>query len=352
VKSYATRAKLVAPTPADPSKWTQLNERLRVHHLKEHLLVTNRGPNQEGYTYCTKCGLIEPAVVPTSNVGSSHRKPFPDERAPVCEGGGATKGLVLGTDFITDVLLISLRVDPPLVLRPSLLATDVSLRTMSEAISKAACAILEIQLTEIQAEYRPALTPLGRVGAEVEIYLYDTLSGGAGFVRQVGASGRAVFEQALQVLEHCSCDTSCYRCLRSYKNKFEHELLDRTLGATLLRHLLTGTPPEWDVNRITKSTDLLFNDLDRQDDDRFTFHRNAELNVAGLGTIKVPILVSKQNGEQIVIGVSGPLTPDEPADPVLHSLKEYSSVPTRLVEEIIVRRNLPRATSDLLAWLS
>ncbi|MGB9233879.1 MAG: DEAD/DEAH box helicase [Terriglobales bacterium] len=352
VKSYATRAKLVAPTPADPSKWTQLNERLRVHHLKEHLLVTNRGPNQEGYTYCTKCGLIEPAVAPVTNVGGSHRKPFPDERAPVCEGGGATKGLVLGTDFITDVLLISLRVNAPLVLRPSLLATDISLRTLSEAMSKAACLILEIEPAEIQAEYRPALTPLGRVGAEVEIYLYDTLSGGAGFVKQAGRSGKLLFERALQILEHCSCDRSCYKCLRSYKNKFEHELLDRTLGATLLRHLLSGNAPVWDRKRMEDSTDLLFKDLDRQEDERFKFYRNADLNVAGLGQINVPILVSKQNNERIVIGLSGPLTPDDPVDPVLHDLKEYSSLPTRLVDEIVVRRNLPRATSDLLEWLS
>ena len=36
-----------------------------------------------------------------------------------------TTGLTLGTDFITDVLLVSISVDPPLSLLPRLLATDM-----------------------------------------------------------------------------------------------------------------------------------------------------------------------------------------------------------------------------------
>ena len=71
-------------------------------------------------------------------VAAAHKKPYPDPRDRHCPGGGATKGLVLGTDFITDVLLVSLRVDAPLTLIPGLLATDVALRTLCEAVTKAA----------------------------------------------------------------------------------------------------------------------------------------------------------------------------------------------------------------------
>src|SRR5207237_9504101 len=138
-------------------------------------LVTNRGHREEGYTYCTKCGLIEPTALPNGIVGAAHRKPFPDLKEPMCPGGGATRGMVLGTDFISDVLLISLSIEPPLTLLPGLLATDVALRTISEALTKAACTRLELEARELQAEYRPALTPAGRGGEEAEIYLYDTL---------------------------------------------------------------------------------------------------------------------------------------------------------------------------------
>ena len=251
-RSYATRAKLTAPTPVDEEKWWRLNPRIRVHYARQHLLVTNRGPREEGYTYCTKCGLIEPTAAPTGSVGAAHRKPFPQERDPDCPGGGATKGLVLGTDFITDVLLVSITVEPPLSLSPGFLATDVALRTLSEAITTAACSELGLEAQELQAEYRPALTLGGRKGLEAEIYLYDTLPGGAGFSRRVGELGLPVFEAALQLLDGCpdGCDRSCYRCLRSYKNKFEHDLLDRHLGASLLRFLLNGDAPLLDPLRL------------------------------------------------------------------------------------------------------
>jgi hypothetical protein len=354
-KSYATRAKLTAPTPSEESKWTRLNDHLRVHHTRQHLLVTNRGPREEGYTYCTKCGLIEPTAIPKGVVGAAHRKPYPDPRDPNCPGGGATKGLVLGTDFITDVLLVSMRVDAPIALTPGMLATDVALRTICEALTKSACGRLELEAKELQAEYRPALTAAGRDGREAEIYLYDTLPGGAGFAKRVGDLGLAVFEDALQVLEHCpdNCDRSCYRCLRSYKNKFEHDLLDRHIGASLLRFALTGHPPRLDAARISRSTDLLFQDLERQGLEGIQLEREKAISAPGIGDVVAPILATNNAGVQYVIGLHGPLTPDDPSDTSLQQLKEYSAaLPVILVDELVVRRNLPSATSALIRQIA
>jgi ATP-dependent helicase YprA (DUF1998 family) len=353
-KSYATRAKLTAPTPADPSKWKGLNQRLRVHHTRQHLLVTNRGPREEGYTYCTKCGLIEPTASPKSTVGAAHPKPYPDIKEPMCSGGGATKGLVLGTDFITDVLLVALRVDAPLTLVPGMLATDVALRTICEAVTKAACARLELEANELQAEYRPALTPEGRAGLEAEIYIYDTLPGGAGFTRRVGDIGLPIFEDALKLLEKCpdNCDRSCYRCLRSYKNKFEHDLLDRHLGASLLRFVLHNAAPTLTPDRVARSTDLLFEDLDRQGIEGLLLERDKEISVAGLGDVVAPILVTNSSGARFAIGLHGPLTPNEPTDAALKDIKEYAtSLTVYLEDELIVRRNLPFATQKLIEKL-
>ncbi len=351
-RSYATRAKLMAPTPADEAKWTRLNDHVRVHYTRQHLLVTNRGPREEGYTYCTKCGLIEPTALPKGMVGAAHRKPYPDPRDANCPGGGATKGLVLGTDFITDVLLVSISVNAPLTLIPSLLATDVALRTISEALTKAACARLELEANELQAEYRPALTVAGRDGREAEIYLYDTLPGGAGFAQRVGRLGLVVFEEALRILDNCpeNCDRSCYRCLRSYRNKFEHDLLDRHVGASLLRFALAGTAPTLDAGRLERSTDLLFQDLERQGLDGLTLERNKIVAVPGLRDTTAPIFATRNDGTKFVIALHGPLTPDDPTNDGLRELKEYlAALPVVLVDELVVRRNLPAATSDLIA---
>lgn len=352
--SGAPRAKLTAPTPADASKWTQLNDRLRVHHTRQHLLVTNRGPREEGYTYCTKCGLIEPTASPKGAVGAAHRKPYPDMKEPMCPGGGATTGLVLGTDFITDVLLVAIRVDAPLTLIPGVLATDVALRTICEALTKAACARLELEANELQAEYRPALTPEGRAGLEAEIYIYDTLPGGAGFAKRVGEIGLPVFEDALKLLEECpdNCDRSCYRCLRSYKNKFEHDLLDRHLGASLLRFALYDAAPTLSPGRVARSTDLLFEDLDRQGIEGLSLERDKQISVAGLGDVVAPILVTNSSGARFAIGLHGPLTPNEPTDADLKDIKEYAtSLTVHLEDELVVRRNLPFATQKLIEKL-
>ena len=350
-RSYATRAKLTAPTPANEGQWNTVNERVRVHHMRQHLLVTNRGPRTEGYTYCTKCGRIEPSAAPTSTVGAAHRKPYPGDRDPNCPGGYATKGLTLGTDFITDVLLVSIRVEPPLTLAAGLLATDVALRTVSEALTAAACDLLGLEPQELQAEYRPALTDAGRDGREAEVYVYDTLPGGAGFVRRVGGLGRRVFERALELLEGCpeGCDRSCYRCLRSYKNKFEHDLLDRQVGASLLRYVLTGAYPTLGASRLGASTDLLYEDLQRHDLDDIVIQRNHLLSPPGLSPVTAPIYVARQDGSEFVVGLHNPLTPDDPSDDALRQLKEFCpAIPVFLCDEIVVRRNLPSATSQLI----
>lgn len=350
-RSYATRAKLTMPTPLDEAKWTRLNEHIQVHGTRQHLLVTNRGPREEGYTYCTKCGLIEPTSLPNGTVGAAHRKPFPDMKEPMCPGGGATRGMVLGTDFISDVLLISLNIESPLTLLPGLRATDVALRTVSEALTKAACLRLELEANELQAEYRPALTAAGREGREAEIYLYDTLSGGAGFAQRVGKLGLAVFEDALGILQNCpaNCDGSCYRCLRSYKNKFEHDLLDRHVGASLLRFILHNEVPAVSPDRLERSTELLFQDLERQGVDGLTLARNATISVPGLSDVTAPILATTSGGRSIVIGLHGPLTPDAFDDDALTHLKEFSlAVAVVPVDELVVRKNLPSATASLL----
>lgn len=351
-RSYATRAKLTMDTPPSDACWTELNGNLRGYYARPHLLVTNRGPRQEGYTYCTQCGLIESTALSRGAVIAAHRKPFPNSRDPNCPGGRATKGLVLGTDFISDVFLVSIKVTAPLTLRPGVLATDVVLRTICEAVVKAACKRLELEASELQAEYRPALTPAGRDGLEAEIFLYDTLPGGAGFAQRVGQLGLAVFHEALEILEDCrdECDRSCYRCLRSYKNKFEHDLLDRHVGSSLLRFLLTGQAPSVPPERLRRSTDLLYNDLKRQGISGLLLERDRVVPGRGSGAGAVaPILVTTRSGGQLAIGLHGPLTPNEPPNDDFRRFMEPSSPVRGLLEdELVVRRNLPSVTDKII----
>lgn len=350
-KSYATRAKLEAPSPVEAADWTPVNKRCGFHYTKKHLLVTNRGPRGEGYSYCTICGLISPTFGATKQIDAngSHKKPFPDGNEQDCTGGKTAHRIVLGTDFITDILLISLKADAPVRLSPGYLPTEVALRTVSEALSTAACNLLELEPTEIQAEFRPALTSRGNEGYEAEIYLYDTLSGGAGFVRQASKLGSELLEEALWLLSECeeNCDSSCYRCLRGYKNKFEHSLLDRYIAKSLLEYILNDEIPAVEPNRLGQLRQMLFLDLERQDAQGLNASQNEIIRVAGLDEIEAPIL-AEANNRKFVIDVTSSLTPDYCADEKLRDLKDFSAIPVLTVDELTVKRNLPSVTSGLL----
>jgi ATP-dependent helicase YprA (DUF1998 family) len=350
-RSYATRAKLVAGGP-DAAGWTAVTSRVREHYDRTHLLVTNTGPRKKGYTYCTRCGMIEPTSVPTGTIANSHPKPYPDPTRPDCPGSASTRHLVLGTDFISDVLLISLSVDAPLTLRPGLLATDVALRTLSEALSIAATRALEIEPTELQAEYRPALTEAGHQGLEAEIYLYDTLPGGAGFARRVKDLGVGIFDAAIGLLEGCpaDCELSCYRCLRRFGNRFEHDLLDRHLGASLFRYVVRMQEPTLDPARTERAADLLYQDLARQGlGGAESLERNVPVDVPGIGAVTAPILARSVTGEMI-IGIHGPLTPGYATDEKLRAATGRG-VPVILADEIVISRNLPRASAAVIAQI-
>jgi hypothetical protein len=199
------------------------------------------------------------------------------------------------------------------------------------------------------AEYRPALTSNddGRRGLKAEIFLYDTLSGGAGFASQLADKGLEPFRRALDLMKKCpgGCDASCYRCLRSFKNKFEHSLLDRHVGAELLEYLLTGKMPAFDQTRLSASTALLFADLQRQLDKSVRLEPNVQLKDARGNTLSVPILATRPDGKRFAIALSAPLTIGYPADPDL--LGPPPGLALILKNELIVRGNLAAATREI-----
>ncbi len=349
--SYATRAKLTMKTPDQDGEWTVVNPRVGALEVRDHLLVSNSGPKNDGYSYCLKCGRIEAATEEKPILFAAHPKPYPDEKEPICSGDRTAQHIVLGTDFITDVVLFSLRVASPLQLMPGQYPTDVALRTVSEALAKAACELLEIEPGELMAEYRPALTRDGRLGKEAEIFLYDTLPGGAGFSSQLVNRGKELFEYALHLMKTCpeQCDASCYRCLRSFKNKFEHGLLDRHVGAELLEYLLTGHFPSFNAKRLESSTKLLLADLRRQGRTDILYKENESLTVDGQDVV-APIL-AERGGKKFIVALAAPLTSAYPADPKLAAIKG-GSVPLIVENELLARGNLPATTRSVEARLT
>ena len=107
-----------------------------------------------------------------------------------------------------------------------------------------------------------------------------------------------------------------------------------------------------DSGRLAASTDLCFEDLCRHNLLGVTIERNHPMNLPGFGSVTAPIYVKQDSGAELIVGVHGPLTPDEPSDPILKEVKEFCpSVPVILVDEMVIQRNLPTATSQLISQI-
>jgi ATP-dependent helicase YprA (DUF1998 family) len=335
--SYATRAKLTLES-RKVSGWQDVNERIRTVTARPHLLVTNTGPEGDGYHYCLKCGRIESVSDPQMTLQNQHLKPYPDERQPTCPG--MTSKVVLGTDFISDVALLSFILGDGVTLAPITSLTEVAMRTMAEAVSRAATDLLQIEHGEVVSEYRAAVTEAGVLGHEVEMFIFDTLPGGAGFSQNAVEEPLTLLQHAREIMATCpgQCQSSCYRCLRSFRNRLDHSLLDRHIGVSLIDYLLTGTASAFDPKRLWAAAEVMVDELSRHYNAEYTFGLVRE----SCGHI---LAVGKQGTLHIEIG--NPLQLPE-------GVREQSSSEERtlIVSELLVRRHLARASEEIRRWLA
>jgi hypothetical protein len=67
----------------------------------------------------------------------------------------------------------------------------------------------------------------------VELIFFDDFPGGAGHVKRAEANilddPEYFFKECLDFISNCECgiDSSCYSCIRSYKNQLFHKKLKR-----------------------------------------------------------------------------------------------------------------------------
>jgi hypothetical protein len=186
------------------------------------LAILSEGRKSRQFYICSSCGagFLEPQA--------SHRSPW----------GGDCKGKLgrtsLGHEFVTDVVQLDFHMLPdPVTDHPSLALglTTALLEGMSD--------VLDVTSTDLSGT-------IGRSGSSglPWIVLYDAVPGGAGLVARMEnpeifkASIKAAF---LRVEGGCGCgeDSSCYGCLRSYRNQFAHPQLKRGQVKTYLSRLLS-----------------------------------------------------------------------------------------------------------------
>jgi hypothetical protein len=243
--------------------------------------------------------------------------------------------VVLGNVFTTDIALIRFQMSGSVLLPPGSTVAKIVLTTVAEALASAAAKIQDLEETDIGAEFRVAMTSGGRSGEQVEVYLYDLTPGGAGFVRSAVSDAEQLFTKALERLESCNCTHSCYECLRSYKNKWDHKYLHRRLASAFIRHIVLGQVPTIVPDDDRRLLRALAVDL---------VESGHEVEEAE-GGLRLPGL----NERVIVLG--HPLTPGEPgsdAGRVLSASEEQVVV----VDQLLVDFALPAAVRKVTGQLT
>ena len=66
--------------------WLRIGERVRAFPTRKELLVSNTGPDDDGYSYCVACGRIETAVDAEVNLHQPHSRPYPTDDTEPCPG--------------------------------------------------------------------------------------------------------------------------------------------------------------------------------------------------------------------------------------------------------------------------
>jgi ATP-dependent helicase YprA (DUF1998 family) len=74
------------------------------------------------------------------------------------------------------------------------------------------------------------------------LVLFDNVPGGAGHVLRVADALDLAFQSALERVADCECgeETSCYECLRNFRNQPYHDHLQRGLARDFLRQVLSS----------------------------------------------------------------------------------------------------------------
>jgi ATP-dependent helicase YprA (DUF1998 family) len=353
--TYATSAQFPVPISEDDlSNWRQVGENIistNAHDRRLVMVNKGNGERNDGFSVCVKCGAAS-VFDPNRPKHGLHYRPYNVEPhggvsiPPRCDGD--FRKIYLGYDFKTDLLLLRLKISSPIVRdlssNISINVLNDSLRSISEALLLASSQELDIDSSEFQVGYRLLKTDTDKLLTNADIYIFDTLSGGAGYAEQAGQHLEAILKRTLSLLENCpaGCDRSCTECLRHYKNQYWHWQLDRHLGASLLRNLIYG-----DIPKIGSSENqaVKLNDLIRLLQlDGYT----CETSLLE-GGITCPLVIRSED-KKLIVGTYPALIDNINANEI-HFLNEKLNIDYYHINEYLLMNNLPLAYNKVKTLL-
>jgi len=194
-----------------------------LHHLMgQDVRLINVGPSDRvakgdyGFWICGICGGVRSPYSVDSVV-----EQFLEYHRDKC--GKQPEPIGLSADVTVDGLLIK---------KMPGLNTAINLGVI---LKKAAANVIEMDVEDLQYLFFPQNED------EVDLFLYDPMPGGSGLLKQIIEDWDKVRNEGLKITGECKqqCETACYECMKSYRNVFYHEILDRRRASEILGDLET-----------------------------------------------------------------------------------------------------------------
>ena len=200
----------------------------------EPLIILNKGPKSKGFMVCKDCG----AAIPGDNADwlSKLLKPYKHPyRDYYCQHPNYVN-TYLGNQFRTDLVVYEIALDAKLInVDASGLWIHRAGQTLAEAMNLAGGRLLDIEFNEIKSGYRLRYSN-SLHKAFVDVFLFDSLSSGAGYCSALAERTEELLRETRKVLCECpsDCDSACHDCLLHYWNQRVHGKLDRFAALDLL----------------------------------------------------------------------------------------------------------------------
>jgi hypothetical protein len=209
------------------------------YSARGHVFHWSTGLHGAGFAICLRCGKAdsETETGPAAELPVALENHFrlrggraPDGRSH-CDGCddefGIKRHVWLGTESWTDVFELQLHrlEDGEPVAEPA------AVYSIAVALRQALAETLGVHEREIGCAAVASRTPTG--AATRSIVLYDTATGGAGYVAGASANLPALLGRASEILK-CRCDRACQACLLTFDTQHQWDDLDRTAALRVL----------------------------------------------------------------------------------------------------------------------
>ena len=225
----------------------------------QRIIMLNKGSDDKGFMVCRDCG----AAMPGDDVSvlNDINRPYKSKYARSKCRHSNCFNVNLGYDFITDMLVLEFTIDDRIIdtRRNDNPWLNRAAQSLAEALRLVASKKLDVEFTELVTGYRL------RTGADasyVDIYLYDSLSSGAGYAVSVADAIAELLTDMKELLSSCDCGSACSKCLKHYRNQYVHGMLDRFAALQLLEWGINGInapplKPEIQIKMITPLVEIL-----------------------------------------------------------------------------------------------